>query len=325
MPKSTGPARSGSSLTERYVYAVTRRLPEDRRTAVREELRGTIADRIGTLAAGRPDADSTANERLALEELGDPDRLAASYTGHRLQLIGPGLYLAWKRLLKVGLAVAVPSVTTVVAVINAFSGERFGEVLGGALALAINLAIDITFWVTLVFAIVERTVDGGLRSSLGRRWDVDQLPDLPKQRGSLSDLIAGLVWLGFIGLAIVWQQVQSPIDKGLPLLDPDLWTFWLPLILLLLVAEAAFEVVKYRIGRWTVTLATLNVVLGALFAAPVVYLAATDRLLNPSAVAKIQKGWAGFDAAAVNTVVVIVSLAIWVWDGVDGWRRTVRA
>ena len=142
MPKSAGPARSGSGLTERYVYAVTRRLPEDRRTAVRQELRGTIADRIDTLAAGRPDADSTANERLALEELGDPDRLAASYTGHRLQLIGPGLYLAWKRLLKVGLAVAVPSVTTVVAVINAFSGERFGEVLGGALALAINLAIE---------------------------------------------------------------------------------------------------------------------------------------------------------------------------------------
>jgi len=93
----------------------------------------------------------------------------------------------------------------------------------------------------------------------------------------------------------------------------------------LLVAEAAFEVVKYRIGHWTFALATINVVLGALFAAPVVYLAATDRSLNPSAVAEIQKGWAGFDAGTVNTVVVIVSLAIWVWESVDGWRRAVRA
>lgn len=181
--------------------------------------------------------------------------------------------------------------------------------------------------VTIVVAIVERTADGAahLPSSLGIGWDVDQLPDLPKQRGSLSDLIAGLVWLGLIGLAIVWQQVQSPIADGLPLLDPDLWDFWLPLILLLLVAEAAFEIVKYRIGRWTFALATINVVLGALFAAPVVYVAATDRLLNPSAVAEIQKGWAGFDPGTVNIVVVIVSLAIWVWDGVDGWRRMVRA
>jgi hypothetical protein len=225
------------------------------------------------------------------------------------------------------LAVAVPSVTAVVAVIDAFSGEPFGEVLGGALSLAINLVFQITFWVTLVFAIVERTADGAdhLPSSLGIKWDVDQLPDLPKQRGSLSDLIAGLVWLGLIGLAIVWQQVQSPIAGGLPLLNPDLWTFWLPLILLLLVAEAAFEVVKYRIGRWTFALATINTVLGALFAAPVVYLAATDQLLNPAAVAEIQKGWAAFDAGTANTVIVIVSLVIWVWESVDGWRRAVRA
>jgi hypothetical protein len=327
MPTSAVPARSGSSLTERYIYAVTRRLPEDQRSDVGKELRGTIADRIDTLAAERPDADSTATERLALEELGDPDRLAASYTGHRLHLIGPELYPAWKRLLKLVLAVAVPSVTTVVAVIDALSGEPFGEVVGGALALAVNLAFQITFWVTLVFAIVERTADGGadLPSSLGIGWDVDQLPDLPTQRGSLSDLIAGLVWLGLFGLAIVWQQVQPPIADGLPLLDPDLWNFWLPLILLLLVAEAAFEVVKYRIGRWTFALATINVVLGALFAAPVVYLAATDRLLNPSAVAEIQQGWASFDAGNVNTVVVIVSLAIWVWEGVDGFRQAVRA
>lgn len=95
--------------------------------------------------------------------------------------------------------------------------------------------------------------------------------------------------------------------------------------MLLLVAEAAFEIVKYRIGRWTFALATINMVLGALFAAPVVYLAATDRLLNPSAVAELQKGWADFDATTVNTVVVIVSLATWVWDGVDGWRCAVRA
>ena len=58
MPTSAVPAGSGSSLTERYVYAVTRRLPEDQRVDVGEELRGTIADRIDTLAADRPDADS---------------------------------------------------------------------------------------------------------------------------------------------------------------------------------------------------------------------------------------------------------------------------
>ncbi|MFC7495664.1 MULTISPECIES: HAAS signaling domain-containing protein [unclassified Nocardioides] len=319
-------APSGSSLTERYLHAVTRRLPEDQRADVAEELRATIADRIDTLAAQRSDADHAANERLALQELGDPDRLAAGYTGRRLQLIGPDLYPAYERLLKPVLVIAVPAVTILVAVIDALSGESLGDIVGGAVGLAVSLVVQVAFWVTLVFAIVERTADGAanLPSSLGVASTVDQLPDLPSRRGSLSDLIASLVWLGLIGLAIVWQEVQSPLDGGVPLLDPDLWSFWLPLILVLLVAEAVFEVVKYRIGRWTPALATVNAVLGAVFAAPIAYLAATDKLLNPAAVAEIQDGWAGFDPDTVNTVVVVVALAIWLWDAVDGFRRVER-
>lgn len=312
-------------LTERYVHAVTRRLPEDQRVDVAEELRGTIADRLDALAAERPGLDGTALERAALEELGDPDQLAAGYTGRRLQLIGPELYPAYERLLKLVLLTAVPAVTVVLAVIDALAGDSLGEVVGAAAWMAFTLVVQIAFWVTLVFVLVER--GGGsddVRSSLGE-WTPDRLPELPERRGSLSDLVASVVWLGLMGAAIVWQQFRSPLGDGgesVPLLDPDLWTFWLPLVLAVLVAEIGFEIVKYRAGRWSTGFAVVNVVLGAVFAAPVVYLAATDRLLDPAAVAEIQEGWSAFDAGATNTVVIVVALLIWVWDGIEGWRRS---
>jgi hypothetical protein len=145
--------------------------------------------------------------------------------------------------------------------------------------------------VTLAFALVERgSATQDMHESLGAEWTPDRLPDVPHgSRGSLTELVGSLVRPGFLGAAVIWQQSRSPIHDSpiktgaerFPLLYPDLWSFWLPLILVLLAAEMAFEVVKYRLGRWSVRLATANTVLGAIFAAPLVYLAADDRLLTP--------------------------------------------
>ena len=333
MQTRTNPAASAgkATLTERYVRAATRRLPEDQRVDIGEELRASIGDRVDTMRVERPDLTDEQAEYVALEELGDPDQMAAGYTGNRLQLIGPEIYPAYVRVLKAVLFTAVPAATLVVAIVDALTGASFGEVVGGAAWMAFTVALHIAFWVTLTFAIVERgSATEDMQESLGTEWTPDRLPDLPHgSRGSLSELVAGLVWLGFLGAAVIWQQFRSPIQDGsdrnggerFPLLDPDLWSFWLPLILVLLVAEMAFEVVKYRLGRWSMRLATANTVLGAIFAAPLVYLAADDRLLNPAAVAHIQDGWAAFDPGVAHTVVLVSALGIWAWDSIDGWRK----
>lgn len=319
------PVQHAASLTERYVHAVTRHLSEEQRDDVANELRASIADRIDALTDERPDLERVAAERAALEELGDPDRLAAGYAGRRLQLIGPDLYPAYVRVLIALLASVVPVVTIVLAVLDAIDGASVGAIVGGAAWMAFTVSIQVAFWVTVAFALVERGVcgDGG-RSTLEVEWTPERLPEPPTNRGSLGDLIPSLVWLGLLGAATVWQQFRSPVQSGderLPILDPDLWSFWLPLILVLLVAEMAFEIVKYRAGSWTFRLATVNVVLGAAFAAPLVYLAGTDQLLNPAAVAAIQEDWSGFDVGTANSVIVLAALLIWAWDSVDGWRK----
>src|SRR5690606_34982888 len=119
----------------------------------------------------------------------------------------------------------------------------------------------------------ERGLGGpATRSSMAPDWTPEHLPDLPDRRGSLGDAVGTIAWLGLIGAAVVWQQFRSPVtddDGPVPILDPDLWSFWLPLVLVLLVAEMVFEVVKYR----TATLRpSLNMLIGAAFAVPLLYL-----------------------------------------------------
>jgi hypothetical protein len=313
-------------LSDRYVHAATRRLPEDQRADVADELRGNIADRIESLRARRPELSAGDAEYAALEELGDPDRMAAHYTGNRLQLIGPELYPGYVRVLRSVLVAAVPVATVVIAVVEALTGSSFGATIGKTLWMALTITVHIAFWVTLAFALVERgSSPGQPQEPAELRWKPQRLPSLPRSpRGSLSDLIASLTFLSLVAAAIVWQQLRSPIrDDGepLPLLDPELWSFWLPLILVLLVAEALLEVVKYRAGGWSTGLATVNVVLGLVFAAPLIYLAATERLLNPAAVTAIQDDWSGFDPSVAHTVVLVTAVVIWVWDSIDGWRK----
>lgn len=323
----TAPMTGKATLTDRYVHAATRSLPEDQRADVADELRGSIGDRVEALIHEQPGLDVYDAEYAAVEELGDPDRLSAGYSGKRLQLIGPELYPSYVRVLKSVLVVSVPSVTLVVAVVGALAGESVGGVIGGAAWMAFTVAVQICFWITLAFALTERgKTSEDLQSSLGTEWTPDRLPDLPRApRGSIGELVGSLVWLGIIGGAIVWQQFRFPVrDSGdsLPMLDPSLWSFWLPLILVLLAVEMAFEVVKYLAGQMTTRLAVINTVLGAVFAAPLVYLAATDQLLNPAAVSAIQEEWSGFDPGTVNTLVIVVALIIWVWDSIEGWRKT---
>lgn len=96
-----------TSVTERYVAATARHVEESQRADLEQELRATIEDMIGgRLQAGTPDRDTA--EREVLVELGDPIRLAASYSGRPLHLLGPAVYPAWRRLVILLLATVVP-------------------------------------------------------------------------------------------------------------------------------------------------------------------------------------------------------------------------
>ncbi|MEU4643926.1 permease prefix domain 1-containing protein [Micromonospora sp. NPDC023814] len=312
-----------TSLTDRYLAATLRSVPVARREEIATELRASIEDMVeGRTTGGQ---DGTAAEREVLTELGDPARLAARYSDRRLQLIGPTYYLAWERLLKLLLSFVPATAGVIVGLLAATDGENAGGAVGEGIATALTVALQIAFWVTLVFAVLERT-----RTPLHLPdWSVDQLPEGPGDRQiTLTDTAASIGFLAIFIAYLPMQHFRSFVpadgDGNLPILDPALWSFWLPFLIAVLVATVGLEIAKYRAGRWTWPLVGANAVLDLAFAVPVVWLMSTDRLLNPDLVARFEWLGEGENLNTVATIVVAGSALIVLWDVVESVVKTLR-
>lgn len=134
------------------------------------------------------------------------------------------------------------------------------------------------------------------------------------RRIGLGETAFGISVLTLLIWALFWQRDhwQVTIDgELLPVLAPAAWSPWLVLLLVILLAMVVLEIVKYRIGRWTVRLATWNTVLNLGFASIVVVLWAQESLLSPGILEAVPGG-------LLNPVPWIV-VAITVFDTAEGW------
>ena len=302
-----------TTLTDRYVWGVLRAVPEPQRAELEPEIRAMVDDAVEARAAQtgvNREADD-AVERAALIELGDPELLAARYTGRSMVLIGPRLFLTWRRLLVILLPIVVPFSALGVVVAQSLAGQTDVRALvGSGVSVAYNVAIQLVFWFTLVFALVDRAGD----KSLDIGWTPDQLPALPTTgRLSAVELALSMAALVFAGVFIVWQQV-APADRDrrhrLPVFDPALWSFWLPWFLAVIALEVVFTALLYRAGRWTWPFAVVNALLAAAFAVPAFWLLQSDHLWNPAAVTALQGAGYGGAVAPMGTVIIAISILV---------------
>lgn len=314
-----------STLTDRYVWAVIRAVPQRQRDELEPEVRALVADAIeARMADGEADRDTA--ERDALTELGDPGALAARYADRPQMLIGPTLYPVWYQLLTTLLPIVPPIVGVVILGSNLLSGSTVGQAIVAGLGTGVTVAIQIAFWLTLVFAVIERTTG---TIDFEHKWSVDELPELP------DDGRLGLVEFGFtlafnvlLIVGLLWVQFAPPIvidGVAYPLFDPQLWSFWLPYFIAVTAVEIVLAIVVFRRGRWTWTTAVLNALLGAAFVIPAVYLLQNQLLFNPQLVAAIDTAtggqWLGFTTAFISAIVVLIV----VWDAIDVFLKARRA
>jgi hypothetical protein len=321
------------TLTDRYIYAATRSVPEKSRDDLRAELQASIADAVDARVEGGELRGAA--ERAVLTELGDPDRLAADYTDRPTFLIGPRYYFEWLRLLKVLLVIVLPLGALGVGLGQLFAGSDPGQIIGAVAASLITIAVHLMFWPTLIFALLERNsgpsrLETNAATARGpwAPWNLDMLPDVrPKGLGT-ADLVASLVYVVLMIGALLWDQLVGFVfvdGDGVPLINPALWSLWIPVLLILLVAEAVFAVVLYRVGRFTIPLVIVNTVLALAFAVPIIWLAAQGTLFNPAFFEAVAAGDAAEATSVVTIVVVCVAVAVAAWDIVDGFVKAVRA
>ncbi|MET8085636.1 permease prefix domain 1-containing protein [Micromonospora sp. NPDC005237] len=304
-----------NTLTDRYLAATLRSVPAQRRAEIATELRASIEDMIEDRTGGGEDA--AAAEREVLTELGNPDRLAARYADRRLQLIGPTYYLIWLRLLKLLLSFIPALAGTVVTVVAVVDGKGFGAI-GPGLVIALHVAVHISFWLTLTFVLIERSQPAVDLPD----WTVDELPDVPAHRDvSLVDTIAAVAMLvltiGYLPLQHYQSWVRASDGDNIPVLDPALWSFWLPALMVVLLAIAVFEVVKYRIGRWSWPLFAVKALLNLAFTVPLAGLALSDALLNPALGERLSWLADADNRSLLNALIALGVAVVLVWDLVD--------
>jgi len=283
-----------NDLIARYIYAVTRYLPEKARADVEKELDGLISDMLEEHCAGKTPTED--DIRAVLTELGTPEELAAKYSGDENKALISGAYLLlYRRIIKLVLPIAAVGIAIaglLAAILEwnpgpdtyQFIGETLAGIIGGAFAGAFQ-AFGI---ITIIFAILER------KKVVLRTEDMfTNLPPVPKSNAQIKtyEPICDMMWalfgavllIGFPQVLGAWLQ-----DVGwIPVFNADvLRGFWF-LILLWTISALIKGAIKLVDGQYTIRLAVVTAVANivSLITIPIVFL--NQNLMNPDFIANM--------------------------------------
>lgn len=197
-----------NDLIERYIYAVTKRLPPKSREDVSQELRSLIDDmlmeRCGELTPTDKDV------RVILTELGTPNELYAKYDEDADKcLIGQPYYSTYKFVMKIVLAAVVIGLTIAKLILAVLEPQTIDVVIGTLASELVSSALQIFAIVTLLFAYFSRK---GI--NLDAEFNLNDLPAVPKKSQEISvwESVAGIVFCGvFMVIMLMVPQVFTAV------------------------------------------------------------------------------------------------------------------
>jgi hypothetical protein len=308
-----------ATLTDRYVDAAMRTVPDKQRADLAAELRASIADQTDARVEAGQNPDAA--ERTVLIELGDPEKLAAGYTGRHLHLIGPRYYLDWWRLLKVLLWIVIPFAGAGVALGQTIAGAPTGSIIGSVCVTMMTAGLHVAFWTTLVFVILERS---GHETMTSEPWTPDKLPEPKASGATFADMVASIVLMGVLAGVMLWDLwIGFVPGHRVSLLDPALWPTAIVILWAIMALAAMLSVVVHVQGRWTMRAAIANTVFALLAVGTLAYNNAD--LLNPAFFAAVIDD----DPAGVHRILTILCwffiAGIAVWSIIDAFLKAHRA
>lgn len=260
-------------LIDIYIQEITRRLPEKNREDIALELRSTIEDML-------PDDYNEEDVKAVLEKLGSPITLASGYRDRPMHLIGPRYFDIYVTLLKMILPIAAicALITVIAEYFIGYTGEEalinvFLNVIGFGIWRIIEVEIHVFFWLTLIFAILERTDKGKEQFPLTvsfKKWTPDDLKDIPyipkKKAISKFEVFGGLMWTAiWATLYFYANQLVGIYDGGggrlefvVPSLNQEVLLRYWPIVVIMVGLETALALYKLIKGQWTKGMALFN-------------------------------------------------------------------
>ena len=280
------------NLIEVYIQEVTRRLPEKNRDDIALELKSTIEDML-------PEGYTEKNVETVLEKMGSPAMLAEGYRDHSMYLIGPRYFDAYISLLKMSLPIAAVISLIVLAAEHIIGFDQHASALNMIILLfvegiwgTIAVGMQVFFWMTVVFAIIERVSKSDDATPLTpylQEWKVEDLknnPLIPKKKAIPKyEVFGGLIWTAIWATVYFYADHLVGIYKGGPdglefitpaLNEGVLVSYW-PVILLIICLEVSLSIFKLIERQWTNGMAWFNALLQLLIAITFVVI-----MINPA-------------------------------------------
>ena len=285
--------KNGQELTERYLYAVTKRLPAAQRADIEKELRGLIEDMLADTSAG---AEPTQKDvEAVLLELGKPADLAAKYRGKKTYLIGPDLYDSYLIVLKIVLAAVAGGLTIALAIEAIVTpGENPFTVFTNYLSAVFNGILYAFAWVTVGFAIAQKF--NAKIDEKDKKWSPTELPELPAEKAKIkkSEPIAGIV----ISAVFLLLFYAAPNFVGIfntsggptfiPFFDAFVFNSMIPLIGFVFVLNILKEFFKLIVGEYNLKLATLTTLTNVISFALILYIFLQPAIWNAGLIESLQ-------------------------------------
>lgn len=279
------------TLTERYIEEVIRRLPNEQRDDVAEELRTTIADTI----EARDETDTAEAEHDVLTELGDPVRLAASYADRPLTLIGPTLFPSYIRMLKLLLLGVLPVVVTVLVFVDIIESTDPGSAIGTGIQTILTVGGQMVAWLTVIYAVVDRVITAEEKKTLTKSWTPQLLPERTStKRDTTNGSLPSLIWYAFMLGLILWQRTghENYVEgERVQVLDPNLWSGWIWPVVIGLSAMLVLELVRIAAGRWEKPLAVTQSAAEATFGLVLAGILFQEQFFNPEFLSMFNEDW----------------------------------
>ena len=313
-------------LQERYIAAGLKHIPLAEKEEVEKAMRRIIAERLQE----RGNA-SEETEREVLRGLGSPRILAEKQLREPPHLIGPELYGTYMLIVKIVMTVAVIGTligNTVDFIVN---GETILRYIAQSFAAAIGVAIGAFGWVTLVFAIMERTAKQKILTEIQEDWSLADLPEkeVPQKPFNKVGVIIGIIFtVLFIILVNQYSQLlgfyytlDGSIQEMIPMLNQEVFRSYLPYINGMLVLQLLFSASKLVFRKWTYPVATANLILNVLSFVLLWFILKDTAILNPELVTKIGEATDG--QRVLNTAfnsIKAVFLFIFLLDSFEGFH-----
>ncbi|PKL00905.1 MAG: hypothetical protein CVV56_03625 [Tenericutes bacterium HGW-Tenericutes-1] len=278
-------------MIKRYVYDVTRRLPENQREEVGKELLANINDML-------PENPSEEDIKKVLVELGEPRILATSYRQKPRYLISPEWMDDYFQTLKI-VMIVFGVIALISGLIENILNPEAVNVIGIIFEVFFKTISEIVQSLFSAFAIVT-LIFAGISAHQSKNekceWDPKNLPELPKEnvkKISKVESIVGLTFSIIFGTLFIYFMWRNQVYIGwfengdfehvvIPFFNADVLKTFIPFYIISVVLTIVESGLKLKSGHWNVSIATIHTVEQILSIIVLFFFATTTNLVNPT-------------------------------------------